>query len=126
MRAILAAATAALLLSTAPVPAQQGRSATNDPSNPANWDVAPTSELIGKPVMHRFENRPVGTVRSIVRGDDGTPMIAVRLADGDRTVLLGSADVERRGERIQLMLEPERLAALPDYTGPATSGSSGQ
>ncbi|HYH18801.1 MAG TPA: hypothetical protein VD995_09280 [Azospirillum sp.] len=124
MRAILAAAATALLLANAPASAQQGRSAANDPANPANWDVTPTTELIGKTVMHRFENRPVGTVRSIVRGDDGTPMLAVRLAEGNRTVLLGPADVERRGERIQLMLEPERLAAQPDYTGPATSGSS--
>jgi len=123
MRAILAAATAAFLLSATAVPAQQGRTG-NDPANPDHWDVVPTTELIGKTVMHRYENRPVGTVRSIVNGEGGTPMLAVRLAEGDRTVLLGPADVERRGERIQLMLEPERLAGLPNYTGPATSGSS--
>jgi hypothetical protein len=122
MRAILAAA--AILLSVTAASAQQGPSAVNSPPAPDDWSVAPTSDLIGQTVMHRFENRPVGTVRSIVRGDGGMPKIAVRLAEGGRTVLIGPEDVERRGERIQLMLEPERLATLPDYAGPAGSGSS--
>lgn len=129
MRALLTLALPALLLAV-PVQAQtqsqtQYQDRTTTGREAEAGDLGPARALVGKAVVHRYQGGTVGTIREVVTGDDGRQKLVVALRDGGRQVVLDTSEVDRRGNRIQLMLDPEQVAGLPDYQGQAGMGAVG-
>lgn len=135
MRTLSTLVLPALLLLAVPAHAQT-QSSTNRMStgsgtvNPARevdaGDLGPARSLIGKPIVYRYKGGTVGTIRDVVPGDDGRQKLVVDLKDGHRQVMLDSSEVDRRGNRIQLMIDPEQVAGLPNYQGGMGQGTMGQ
>lgn len=120
MRILLTLALPALLLA-APVNAQGWPQAATGREAEAG-DLGPLANLVGTSIVYRHQPGTVGIIRQIVTGDQGRPKLVVALADGGRQVILDPAEIDRRGTRIQLMLDPGQIPGLPGYPG----GMSGQ
>lgn len=115
MRTLLTLALPALLLA-APANAQ-GWPQTATGREAEAGDLGPLANLVGTSIVYRHQPGTVGTVRQIVTGDEGRPKLVVALRDSGRQVILDPAEIDRRGSRIQLMLDPEQVAGLPGYPG---------
>ncbi len=136
MRTLLTLALPALLLAAAPAQAQMqsqardsmssGSGRTNPSREAEAGDLGPARSLIGKTVVHRYQGGAVGTIRDVVTGDDGRQKLVVALRGSQRQVVLDTAEVDRRGNRIRLMLDPEQVAGLPDYQSQSSMGTMGR
>ena len=135
MRTLLMLALPAALLLAAPAEAQMqsqssdrtatGSGMTNPSREVDASDVTPSRTLIGKPIMYRFQSGSAGTIRDVVTGDDGRPKLVMETRDTHRQVVLDLSEVRRRGNGVQLMIEPEQVAGLPEYQGQGQGGMMG-
>ena len=137
MRTLLTLALPAALLLAVPAHAQMqsqygasgATGAGSGTVNPAREveasDIAPTRNLIGKSVVHRHQGGTAGTIRDVVTGDDGRPKLVMETRDTRRNVVLDLSEVRRRGNAIQLMLDPEQVATLLDYQPQSNMGTMG-
>lgn len=116
---------AALAQTTAPrEPMGTGRYASPDTNTRDDWAVTPSQALIGKTIVMRRSGEAIGTIRDIADGMDGRQKLIVDLRGQSKRVALDFADVERRGQSIQLMIDREQLAMFPEHSATA-AGSSG-
>lgn len=134
MRTILTLALPALLLLAAPAGAQTASrsdqmsagSGRVDPRREVeDRDIAPSRALIGKPVTYRFQGGSAGTIRDFVTGDDGRQKIVMDVKGSGRHVVLDMSEVRRQGNGVQLMIDPEQVAGLPDYQNQGGMGTMG-
>jgi len=134
MRTILTLALPALLLVAAPAGAQTSSGSDQmstgsgrvDPRREVDAsDVVPSRNLIGKPITYRYQGGTAGTIRDFVTGDDGRQKIVMDVRGTGRHVVLDMSEVRRRGNGVQLMIEPEQIAGLPDYQNQGSMGTMG-
>lgn len=146
MRTLLTAAVPTLLLLATVATAGQAqtmdpsRSGTMDPSRSGTMDpsrsglraeteidtgardLVPSRDLIGKRVVHRHGGPVAGTIQSVVTGPEGQPVIGMKVANSDRTLMLGPSDFERRGNSLVLMLDQTEVAQRMQYDAQALPG----
>ncbi|PWC37358.1 hypothetical protein [Azospirillum sp. TSO22-1] len=134
MRTILTLTLPALLLLAAPAGAQTASrsdqmstgSGRVDPRREVDAsDVVPSRALIGKPVTYRYKGGTAGTIRDFVTGDDGRQKIVMDVKGSGRHVVLDTSEVRRQGNGVQLMIDPEQVAELPDYQNQGGMGTMG-
>jgi len=134
MRAILTLTLPALLLLAAPAGAQTSSrtdqmstgSGRVDPRREVEAsDVVPSRNLIGKPITYRHQGGSAGTIRDFVTGEDGRQKIVMDVRGSGRNVVLDMSEVRRRGNGVQLMIDPEQVAGLPDYQSQGSMGTMG-
>ncbi|WP_448188933.1 hypothetical protein [Azospirillum sp. sgz301742] len=136
MRTLLTLALPVVLLLSTPALAQmqsQSRDRTSTGSGMTNpsrevdaSDVTPSRNLIGKPITYRYQGGTAGTIRDVVTGDDGRPKLVMETRDTRRQVVLDLSEVRRRGNGVQLMIDPEQVAGLPDFQGQGSMGTMGR
>ncbi|WP_431858965.1 hypothetical protein [Azospirillum sp.] len=134
MRTILTLTLPALLLLAAPAGAQTSSrsdqmsvgSGRVDPRREVDAsDVRPSRNLIGKPITFRHQGGTAGTIRDFVTGEDGRQKIVMDVKGTGRHVVLDMSEVRRQGNGVQLMIDPEQVAGLPDYQSQGSMGSMG-
>ncbi|MCG5242249.1 hypothetical protein ACIU1J_12305 [Azospirillum doebereinerae] len=134
MRTLFAAAVPALLLMAAAAPGQAQTTATpagkaeavaNGTMDTGARELTPSRDLIGKQVVHRHGGPVAGTIQDVTSGSDGRPVIALKVPNSDRPVMLHASDFERRGDSVVIMHDPAAVDQLARYGQPGVgSGSS--
>ncbi|CAO3415888.1 hypothetical protein [Azospirillum doebereinerae] len=134
MRTLFAAAVPVFLLmaaaspgqaQTAGAPAGKAEAVANGTMDTGARELAPSRDLIGKPVVHRHGGPVAGTIQDVTSGSDGQPVIALKVPNSDRPVMLHPSDFERRGDSVVIMHDPSAVDQLARYGKPGVgSGSS--